>query len=163
MKLGLLTGVGVNFAYGPPETVLEYALKPITPETLSDQDKATDGGVATTPVPDNEMLEGEFDALLLTVTRPVATPLAAGAKVAVSVVDCPGLRISPLEPLVLNPAPATVTCEMVTLVFPAFVSVMFWVLLLDTFTFPKFRLPGPELRRRTGSAVTVSGAALLAH
>ena len=72
------------------------------------------------------MLAGELDALLLTVILPVATPLAEGANVEVNVVDCPGVRMSPLEPpLESNPAPATKTREMVTLAFPALVSVTF--------------------------------------
>jgi hypothetical protein len=47
---------------------------------------------AVAPVPDNETVAGEFDALLLTVSFPVAASVADGANVEVSVVDCPGER-----------------------------------------------------------------------
>jgi hypothetical protein len=96
--------------------------------------------VAATPIPDREMLAGELVALLLTVILPVAAPLAEGANVEVSAVVCPGARVTPLAPVELNPAPAIITCAMVTLEFPALVIVMFLALLLDTFTFPKFKL-----------------------
>src|SRR6202043_391698 len=86
------------------------------------------------------MLDGELVALLLTVILPVAAPFAEGANVEVSVVVCPGPSVMPLAPVVLNPAPATITCAIVTLEFPALVIVMFWLLLLDTFTLPKFKL-----------------------
>ena len=108
------------------------------------------------------MFAGEFDALLLTVIFPVATPLEEGAKVEVNVVDCPGARISPLEPPVeSNPAPATKTCEMVTLAFPALVSVTFWTLLLETLTLPKLKLLALELSNSWPAAETVSEAGLL--
>jgi hypothetical protein len=102
------------------------------------------------------MLAGELDALLLTVILPVAAPIAEGAKVAVNVVDCPGSRISPLDPPVeSNPAPATKTCEMVTLAFPALVSVTSLTLLLETVTLPKLKLLALEL---SSSCVGVAGA-----
>jgi hypothetical protein len=91
------------------------------------------------------MLAGEFDALLLTVTLLVAAPLAEGANVEVSVVICPGERVSPFEDVELNPAPATSTCEMVTSELPAFVRIMCCVLLLDILTLPKFKLLVLEL------------------
>ena len=84
-------------------------------------------------------------ALLLTVMFPVAAPLAEGANVEVRVVACPGARVIPFAPVVLKPAPATSTCAIVTLEFPALVMVMFWVLLPDTFTLPKFKLLTLEL------------------
>jgi len=115
---------------------------------------------AVTPVPDREMLAGEFVALLLTVILPVADPLADGANVEVSVVVCPGERMIPLALLELNPAPATRTCEMVTLEFPAFVSVTFCVPLLDTFTLPKLKALELELSNKVPAAVTVSVAEL---
>jgi hypothetical protein len=107
------------------------------------------------------MESGEFVALLATDTLPAALPDAAGAKVAVKVAVCPGLRISPEEtPLALKPAPETVTFETVTLELPAFVSVTDCVLLLDTFTLPKLKEDALELRS-SDEALTVSVAALL--
>jgi hypothetical protein len=112
-------------------------------------------GAAATPIPDREMLAGELVALLLTVILPVAAPLADGANVDASVLVCPGARIIPLAPVVLKPAPATITCAMVTLEFPALVMVMFWVLLLDAFTLPKFKLLTLELSNIAAAAEVV--------
>jgi hypothetical protein len=99
--------------------------------------------------------------LLATDTLPVTLPGAAGANVAVKVAVCPGDRISPEEtPLALNPAPETVTHEIVMLEFPAFVSVVDCVALLDTFTLPKLKEDALELRR-SDEALTVRIAALL--
>jgi hypothetical protein len=111
--------------------------------------------VAVTPIPDSEMLEGELVALLLTVILPVAAPFAEDANVEVSVVVCPGARVMPLAPVELKPAPATITCAIVTLEFPALVMVMFWVVLLDTFTFPKFKLLTLELSNRVAAVEVV--------
>ena len=91
------------------------------------------------------MLAGELVALLLTVTLPVAAPLAEGANVEVSVVICPGERVSPFDSVELNPAPATSTCEIVTSELPAFVRIMCCALLVDMLTLPKFKLLVLEL------------------
>src|ERR1700732_2854044 len=106
-------------------------------------------------MPDREMLDGELVALLLTVILPVAAPLAEGANVEASVVVCPGARVMPLAPVVLNPAPATITCAIVTLELPALVMVMFWAVLLDTFTFPKFKLLTLELSNSVAAVEVV--------
>jgi hypothetical protein len=107
------------------------------------------------------MESGEFVALLATETLPVTLPAPDGAKVAVKLAVCPGARISPEEtPEALKPAPATVTLEIVTLEFPAFVSVTLRALLLDTFTLPKLKEDALELRRSV-EVLTVSIAALL--
>jgi hypothetical protein len=107
------------------------------------------------------MLAGELDALLLTVTLPVAAPLAEGAKVEVNVVICPGERVSPLDAVELNPAPATSTCEIVTSELPAFVRIMCCVLLLDMLTLPKFKLLALELSTKVPVFETVNEAGLL--
>ena len=112
------------------------------------------------PVPDNEMFAGELEALLLTVTLPVAAPLAEGAKLEVSVVICPGESVSPLDAVELNPAPATSTCEIVTSELPAFVRIMCCVLLLAMLTLPKFKLLVLEL---STSLVNSSEARIVAQ
>jgi hypothetical protein len=107
------------------------------------------------------MESGEFVALLATLMLPVALPATEGENIAASTVVWPGDRISPVEtPLALNPAPETVTPEIATWELPAFVSVTFWMLLLERFTFPKFTELVLELRRRV-AAFTVRIAALL--
>lgn len=107
------------------------------------------------------MIVGELDASLLTVILPMAAPLKEGANVDVIVVDFPGDKISPLAAVELNPAPATITCEIVTLELPVFVRVTFWVPLLATVTVPKSNRLELELRRRLAAAETVSKAGLL--
>ena len=125
------------------------------------QDNDAEWVTAATPVPESVMLSGEFVALLATEMPPVALPVADGAKVAVNVADCPGFKISPPEtPEEVNPAPETVTLVTVIVEFPAFVSVTFCVLLLDTFTLPKPKLVELELSVRV-DGLTVSVAALL--
>jgi hypothetical protein len=106
------------------------------------------------------MESGELVALLVTDTLPVTLPAAAGAKLAVKVADCPGARITPETPVALNPAPETVTFEIVTLALPPFVSVTVCVLLFGMVTLPKLKEDELELRSSV-EAVTVSAAALL--
>src|ERR1700704_6000698 len=139
--------------------MLTYVLNPVTPVAAGAHERLTVGGTPARPIPDKEMLDGELVALLLTVILPVAAPFAEGANVEVSVVVCPGASVRPLAPVVLNPAPATITCAIVTLEFPALVIVMFWLLLLDTFTLPKFKLLTLELSN-TVAAIEVVVTAL---
>ena len=136
-------------------------MNPVLRKLAPDHDSCTECVADVTPVPDREMLAGELVALLLTVILPLADPLADGANVEVNVVVCPGARMIPLALLESKPAPATSTCEMVTLELPAFVSVTFCVPLLDTFTLPKFKALELELSNNVAVAVTVSEAALL--
>jgi hypothetical protein len=95
-------------------------------------------------VPLSAIVAGEFVALLATLTlAPLTAPAAVGAKVTVSVADWPDVRIVPLEtPLVLNPAPVTVTPEMVTFEFPVLVNEVVNELVPPTFTLPNERLVG---------------------
>lgn len=95
------------------------------------------------PVPESGTLNVELDALELMVIPPVAFVADCGAKIALKVTLAPGLRTSgKLRPLMLNPAPATVACEIVTLEPPVFVSESIKVTLAPTCTLPKARLAG---------------------
>ena len=97
-------------------------------------------------MPENEIVSGELEALLVIVTLPCALPEAAGAKITFMVTDVLGLRMSPVEmPLTVKPAPEIETLEIETLDPPVFVTVTGCVLLLLTFTFPKLRLEVLEL------------------
>src|SRR6266404_1228287 len=49
---------------------------------------------ACAPVPDKEIVAGEFVALLVSVALPVTLPVADGAKVTFMVADCPGVNVS---------------------------------------------------------------------
>ena len=94
-------------------------------------------------MPDREITAGEFVALLVTLTLPDTLPAAVGANTTFSVADWFGVRVVPaLRPLVLNPAPAGATPEIVTFEFPLFVMVTLEELLLPSLTLPKLRLVG---------------------
>ena len=113
------------------------------------------------PVPESAITAGEFEALLVTVMPPVTLPAVAGANVALNVAVCPGERMTPESPPpALKPAPATLTFEIVTLEFPALVSMRFCELLPDTFTPPNVRLLELLFKRRV-TELTVRRAALL--
>lgn len=79
------SGDEVSLEYDP-SVVPRYSLYPTTSgEVLAIQESATDAGA--TPVPESEIVVGEFAALLVTVTVPVAVPGVVGSKATVSVVD----------------------------------------------------------------------------
>lgn len=133
----------------------------MTEDVLGAQLSDTEYVVGATPVPESVITIGEFAALLVTVMLPVALPLDAGSNLALSAVLCPLERINPDDtPLTPNPAPATITFEIVTLELPGFVSVTLCVLLLDTLTLPKAKLAA-LLFRMEGAALTVRTAAVL--
>ena len=94
-----------------------------------------------TPVPEALIVAGEFVASLVMDTPPVTAPAVVGANCTVTVADWLGVRISPeVTPLALNPAPVTVTVEMVTLALPLLVSATLSELLLPSLTLPKLKL-----------------------
>lgn len=96
-----------------------------------------------TPTPLRGIVAGEFVALLSTDTLPVRLPAAVGVNAGLSAMDWLGVRtVADVIPVALNPAPATVTLEIVTFELPLFVSVTLNELVLPTFTFPKFKLVG---------------------
>ena len=98
-------------------------------------------GVGCTPIPDKVIETGEFAALLVTLTLPVAPPVAAGAKVTFRVAASPGDKVIPDGiPLTLYPAPEMATLEIARLELPTLVSVTGSVLLLPTFTLLKFKV-----------------------
>jgi hypothetical protein len=96
------------------------------------------------PVPLNPIAVGEFVALLaMLMFAPLTAPAEVGAKVTVSVADCPAVRTVPLgTPLALNPAPVTVIAEIVTFAVPLLVSKVVCELLPPSLTFPKDKFPG---------------------
>jgi hypothetical protein len=97
----------------------------MTEDVLAVQLKLTECACAT-PVPVRVIVAGEFEALLVTLTLPVALPTTAGAKVTLTLAVCPGDKTSPVTPPpALKPAPETVTFEIVTLKFPMLVRVTF--------------------------------------
>src|SRR6202165_5577232 len=96
-----------------------------------------------TPTPLREIVAGEFVALLSTDTLPVTLPAAVGVNAEFRAMDWLGVKTVPeVTPMALNPAPATVTLEIVTFELPLFVSVTLNELVLPTFTFAKFKFVG---------------------
>ncbi len=74
------------------------------------------------PVPDKLIVMGEFVASLVMVTlAPFTAPPVVGANVTFSFSVCPVPTTVPFDiPLALNPAPVTVTAEIVISEFPLF-------------------------------------------
>jgi hypothetical protein len=130
-----------SFEYGPPEVWERYTLYPATTETLGFQVSATEGAPDCAPVPEREIVAGEFVASLVTVTLPEMSPVPDGANVTFRVAICPGVKIRPDEtPLTVYPAPEMVTFEIVTLELPPLVKITGSTLLLPILTLEKLRL-----------------------
>jgi len=111
-------------------------LYPDTVEVLADQLNVTEW-LTCAPVPDSAMVLGD-DAVLVTVTEPVSLPATLGLKITLNVVLCPALRLTGvLAPVIANPVPLSLICEIVTFEFPEFVKVTFCVAVDPIFTFPK--------------------------
>ena len=69
----------------------------------------------------------------MTLSDPLAVPLSVGAKATENVMLCPVDSVSgETNPLKLNPAPLALTCEIVTLEPPEFVSDSYCGWLLPT-------------------------------
>ena len=90
--------------------------------------KATLDGVAAiwgcVPVPLSVTVTGEFDALLTSEIPPDTLVLVVGVNCAVKVAVCPALIVKgATSPVMLNPAPAVLTWEMVRPAVPEFVKV----------------------------------------
>jgi hypothetical protein len=99
--------------------------------------------VAATPVPLRVIILGEVGALLTIDTLPLAAPEEVGANWRLIVADWPALRESGTDsPLVLNPLPVTLTCEIVNVPVPLFVSFAVCELGEPTVTSPKLALEG---------------------
>ena len=78
--------------------------------------------VAATPVPLREIESGELGASLARVIVPVTLPAELGPKTALNVAALPAAMVTgAVIPVVLKPAPVTVTEEIVTVALPLFV------------------------------------------
>ena len=95
------------------------------------------------PVPANGIISVVLSALEITETLPTALPAETGANVALKVTLWFGLRVSgEFRPATVNPVPAAVACERVTLEPPVLVTAAERLCALPTLTLPKLRLPG---------------------
>ena len=79
---------------------------------------------AAVAVPERETVKVGLDALLVMVRLPVGVPAVVGANTTLKDLLAPAAKVrGKVSPLTLNPAPVAVTCEMVTLEPPLFVTV----------------------------------------
>ena len=91
------------------------------------------------PVPLSEIVAGELVALLTTVTLPTRLPVEVGAKRTLKDADWPAARLNgSVIPLVLNPVPVALICEMEMLEFPVLEIVTLCVALEPVARLPKF-------------------------
>ena len=98
------------------------------------------------PVPESETFKVELEAFDTTAMPPLTLAADCGANTALNGTLAPGLSTNgTLSPLMLNPVPVAVACEIVTLDEPVFVIESAKVTLLPTWALPKARLAGLAL------------------
>ncbi len=87
----------------------------------------------------------------MTVTLPERLPVVAGSNVTLKEVDAPAARVTGVErPETVKPAPASASCEMVTLALPVFARVTVCMVLVPVLTLPKLNEVGDGVIRRVG-------------
>jgi hypothetical protein len=129
----LLVSVVVNELLLPTLTLPKLKLDALNPSTR----------VAATPVPLSEIVVGELGALLTSVIDPVTLPAALGPNTALNVAALPAPMVTgAVIPVVLNPAPVTVTEEIVTVALPPFVRLMVCELFVPVVTLPNAAVVG---------------------
>jgi len=129
----LLVSVVVNELLLPTFTFPKLKLDELSPRTR----------VAATPVPLKEMGSGELGALLIRVIVPVTLPSVFGPNTALNVAALPAPMVTgAVMPVVLKPAPVTVTEEIVTDALPPFVRLMVCELLVPVDTLPNAAVVG---------------------
>ena len=93
------------------------------------------------------MTRGEFGALLVMETLPVAVPAEVGANFAVKDAPCPAaIVIGVARPLMVKPVPETLACEIEMLAEPELVRVIDEVPFAPTITLPKPTVEGFAVR-----------------
>lgn len=98
------------------------------------------------PVPLNGIANGEFGALLVIVSVPVAAPAATGANFTVKfALPAAAKVIGSAIPLWLNSAPVSDACVIVRLAVPVFLTCTVWVFVVPSDTEPKVMLAGVTL------------------
>jgi hypothetical protein len=91
------------------------------------------------------MVIGEFGALLVRVTLPLAVPVDVGANATVNVELLPELIVSgTASPLILKALGETVTCVIVRFAVPELLRVIVCDALVPVVTLPKLTLEGVE-------------------
>ena len=109
---------------------------PATVEVLATHERATKCWFA--PVPVNDTVLGELEALLTSETVPVAVPVTVGEKPTLNDVFWPGERVrGSVKPVMLKFEPVRFACEMIALPVPVLLTISGAVLLVPTVTVPK--------------------------
>jgi hypothetical protein len=104
-------------------------------------------GCEAVPVPDKAITSGEPGALLVIETLPVALPAVVGENFAVNDVLCPAVSvIGAARPVMLNPVPDALPCEIATLAVPEFLRVTLTDALAPESRLPKLMLVGFAVR-----------------
>jgi hypothetical protein len=98
------------------------------------------------PDPDKAITSGEPGALLTIEMLPVALPAAIGENLAVNDVLCPAVSVCAARPVMLNPVPDALPCEIATLAVPEFFKVTLTDPLAPTSRLPKLMLAGFAVR-----------------
>ena len=98
------------------------------------------------PDPDKPITRGEPGALLVIETLPVALPAAVGANFAVNDVLAPAVNVCAASPVILNPVPDALPCEIATLAVPEFLRVTLTDPPAPTSRLPKLILVGLAVR-----------------
>jgi len=133
LALPLLVSATLSELLLPAFTFPKLRLVVLKPSTL----------VEATPVPLSGMDSGEPGELLISVTEPETAPAAVGANTALNVAFMPARMVSgALMPEILNPAPVTLTEEIVKLADPPLETVIVCELLVPVETLPKAALVG---------------------
>ena len=118
-------------------------MNPEYDEELGDQLSVTWKLVDEAPVPESAIVVGEFVALLVMVTLPLALPAAVGSNTAENDVLCPALSVrGRARPVTEKPVPVTLSLDSETLAFPVLVSVTVCVELVPVVTLPKLTAVG---------------------
>jgi hypothetical protein len=129
----LFVSVVVNELLLPTLTLPKGRLDELSPRTL----------VAATPVPLREIVIGELGALLTSFIDPVTLPAALGPNTALNVAELPDVMVTgAVIPVVLKPAPETVTEEIVTVALPPLVRLMVCELFVPVVTLPNAAVVG---------------------
>ena len=124
-------------------TLLELELPAFTLPKLRLVGLADSVTEAAIPVPLNEIVVGEFGALLVIVTVPARFPAVVGANTALNVVLAPAATVLGVaSPFTLYPEPLTASCEIVSDALPVLVTVNVCDFVCPSTTLPKAKLAG---------------------
>jgi len=133
LALPLLVSATVSELLLPVFTLPKLRLVVLNPSTF----------VEAMPVPLSGIESGELAELLTKLIEPDTAPAVVGAKTALNVVFFPARIVSgALIPEMLNPAPVTLTDEIMRLADPPFDTVIVCELLVPVETLPNAALDG---------------------